>query len=188
VIVTLETEFAQGGLEIVHAKTLAPIPKPVMLLVGERELLITPVPDTRVHEPLPTVGLLAAIVVVGLKAQIVWFGPALANDGAAFVVIVIFETEEAQGELLIDQVKTVNPGVNPVIEDVGERELVIMPDPETLIQLPIPIEGALAARTVDPAVTQTVWLEPAFEIVGAAIPVIVTFEIEFAQGELEMLH
>lgn len=66
VIVTFETDAAQGGLEIVQAKTLFPKPNPVIAVVGESELEITPVPETRVQAPVPTVGVLAVIKVLGL--------------------------------------------------------------------------------------------------------------------------
>ena len=69
VIVTFETEAAQGGLEIVHAKTFVPTVSPVILVVGDKELLMIPLPEISVHAPLPTIGVFAAMVVVGLEIQ-----------------------------------------------------------------------------------------------------------------------
>ena len=65
-IVTFELEEAQGELEIVHANTVFPKPKPVMLVVGESEFVIVPLPETSVHTPVPTTGVLAAMNVFAL--------------------------------------------------------------------------------------------------------------------------
>ena len=62
VMVTLETELAHGGFEIVHAKTFAPTPKLVIADVGDNEFVIVPEPETRVHAPVPTITALAPIV------------------------------------------------------------------------------------------------------------------------------
>ena len=69
-IVTLETEFAQGELEIVHAKTLVPTAKAVIPETGEVGEEIVPLPETKVHKPVPTVGVLPAIKTVGEEIQI----------------------------------------------------------------------------------------------------------------------
>jgi hypothetical protein len=114
--------------------------------------------------------------------------PALAISGKALVVMVTLETEAAHGELLIDQVKTVIPAVNPVSVEEGDNELVIIPEPDTLIHTPVPVAGALPARVVEPVLTQTVWFVPAFEMEGGAIPVIVTLAEDGAHGLFEIVH
>jgi hypothetical protein len=108
--------------------------------------------------------------------------------GRPLVVMVMSEVEDIQGELLIDQVRTVVPAVNPVMVLVAERELVIVPLPETFIHRPVPEVGMFPARVVDPVLTQIVWLGPAFEMEGSGIPVIVTFEAEAGQGKFVILH
>ena len=50
---------------MVHWKTLLPKPKPVIEVVGERELVIVPLPETNVQTPVPKMALLAAIIVLG---------------------------------------------------------------------------------------------------------------------------
>ncbi len=80
-IVTVDTEGAHGALEMVHAKTLFPNPKPVIEVVGESELVITPVPETNVQTPVPTVAVFAVINVFGLVIHSVWLEPALAIVG-----------------------------------------------------------------------------------------------------------
>ena len=67
--VTLETEARHGALEIVHSKIFVPKPKPVIVVFGEVGLVIVPLPETKVHNPVPTVGVLAVMVVVGEDIQ-----------------------------------------------------------------------------------------------------------------------
>ena len=45
-------------------------------VVGERELVIVPLPEIKLHVPVPTVAVLAVIKVFGLLMHIVWFVPA----------------------------------------------------------------------------------------------------------------
>ena len=66
-MVTFELEGAQGAFVMVHAKTLFPNPKPVILVVGESELVIVPIPETKVQTPVPTVAVLAVMNVFGLE-------------------------------------------------------------------------------------------------------------------------
>ncbi len=54
---------------MVQANTLFPKPKPVIDVVGDNELVITPVPETKVQTPVPTVAEFAFIVVVGEEIQ-----------------------------------------------------------------------------------------------------------------------
>ena len=65
-IVTVEIDGAQGAFEIVQANTLFPKPKPVILVVGDNEFVIVPIPETKVQAPVPTTGALAVINVFGL--------------------------------------------------------------------------------------------------------------------------
>ncbi len=71
VIVTFELDEVQGLFEIVQAKTFAPSPNPVMLVVGNNELVMVPLPEINVHAPAPTPGEFAAMAAVGLLIQIV---------------------------------------------------------------------------------------------------------------------
>ena len=61
-IITFETEFKQGGFVMVQRKTFIPTPNPLMVVVGDKELVIIPEPAIKVHAPVPTVGVFAAIV------------------------------------------------------------------------------------------------------------------------------
>ena len=69
VIVTFEIDAAHGAFEIVHAKTFVPKPNPVIVVVGESEFVIVPIPETNVQAPVPTVAVFAFIVVVGEEIQ-----------------------------------------------------------------------------------------------------------------------
>ena len=84
----------QGALLMVQPNTFAPTPKPVTPEVGELEVVIVPAPETSVHEPVPTVGVLPARVAVA--AHTVWSGPALAALGVAITVIVPVAFTEPQ--------------------------------------------------------------------------------------------
>ena len=68
VIITSSVEGVQGGLEIVHRKVAVPgTAKPVASELGEVGVVVmVAVPDTTLHAPVPTVGVLAAKVVVVL--------------------------------------------------------------------------------------------------------------------------
>ena len=82
---------------MVHAKTLVPKPKPVILVVGDNELVIVPEPDTNVHAPVPTIAALAVITVVGEETQSVWLDPAAEIVGTSFTIIATVEVEAKQG-------------------------------------------------------------------------------------------
>lgn len=51
---------------MVHANTLVPTPNPVIVVFGESEFVIVPLPEISVHAPVPTVGVFPAITVFGL--------------------------------------------------------------------------------------------------------------------------
>ena len=68
-------------MEIVQAKTLFPKPNPVIVVVGNNEFVITPVPDTNVQPPVPTAGKFPFMVVDGEEMQSVWLEPAFAILG-----------------------------------------------------------------------------------------------------------
>jgi hypothetical protein len=68
-MVTFEVEGEQGLFEIVHPKILLPKPKFVILVVGESEFVIVPLPEINVQTPVPTIAVLAFITVVGEEIQ-----------------------------------------------------------------------------------------------------------------------
>ena len=64
VMVTVLVDAGQGALLIVHWKTLAPTPNPVMPEVGEEGVVMAPAPLTSVHKPVPVVAVFPANVAV----------------------------------------------------------------------------------------------------------------------------
>ena len=69
----------QVPLLIVHTNVLTPAVKPVTPDVGDVGVVTIPDPAVTVHIPVPTVGVLAASVVVA--EQMVWSGPAADTVG-----------------------------------------------------------------------------------------------------------
>ena len=69
--VIVETDGAQGGFEIVQAKTFVPKPIPVTDVVGDNEFVIVPLPETNDQLPVPIIGVFAFIVTFGVLKQIV---------------------------------------------------------------------------------------------------------------------
>ena len=67
----------------------------------------------------------------------------------------ILHEDAKQGAFAMVQAKTFVPNGKPVIEVVGDNELVIVPDPEIKVHAPVPI-AAVLAFIVAPAVVQTV--------------------------------
>ncbi len=68
----LDTEGTHVPEVIVHAKTLLPVGAPVIVVFANKEFVITPPPETKVHFPTPTpVAVLAAMVAVGADIQTV---------------------------------------------------------------------------------------------------------------------
>ena len=187
-IAIVEVEAAQGGFEIVHAKTFVPNPAPVTEVVGESEFVIVPLPEINVHTPIPTVGVFAAIVVVLDEIQSVWLLPAFAIVGTSSTTIAIVADEEAQGAFEIVHSKIFVPKAKPVIVVFGKVGFVMVPLPEINVHCPIPTVGVFAVIVVVLEEIQSVWLVPAFAIDGIFSTLIATVDEDGAQGELEIVH
>lgn len=145
VTVRFETEGIHGRPEIVHAKTFIPAPKPVIVVTGDKEFVMIPLPETKDHAPLPTVGVFAAVVILDEEGQTVWDGPAFDIVTSGFIVIVTFEEDGVQVLFVIVHAKILFPNPKPVTDEVLESEFVIAPDPETKLHEPTPITGVFAA-------------------------------------------
>ena len=77
--------------------------------------------------------------------------------------MVTCELDDEQGEFDIVHSKMLGPTPKPVIPEVGEPEVVIVPVPLINVQVPVPIVGVLPAKVA--VVAQTDWSEPAAEVV-----------------------
>jgi len=155
-IKTVEDDAVQGELEIVHWKMFVPKPRPVIAVAGDKEFVMVPLPEIKLHVPTPTTGELAAIMIFGFEMQIFCVGPAMDAVGISFTIIATVEDEAAQGELEMVHSKIVVPKPSPVTEVVGERELVMVPLPEIKLQDPTPTRGTFAVIVVPGLVMQSV--------------------------------
>ncbi len=100
----------------------------------------------------------------------------------------MLDTDAAQGAFEMVHAKTFVPRANPVIDVVGDNELVIEPNPETSVHTPVPTVGVFAAINVFGLVIQSVWLGPARAIDGTLLTVIVMLLTEATQGALETVQ
>ena len=152
-------------MDIAHCNTLEPTAKLLAELVAEVLLLIVAIPETTVHEPVPTVGGLALRFTLGDEIQIDCVDPAFETVGKLSTCTVMLDVLK-QPPLLSRHCKTLFPTPKFVAELLKDPGVVIVPVPETTDQVPIPKVGALAARTVVGVLTQSVWLLPASAMPG----------------------
>lgn len=68
--------------------------------------------------------------------------------GTSSTIIETVDEEARQGEFEIVHAKTFVPSANPVIEVIGESELVIVPEPEIKLHVPTPTVAVLAVINV----------------------------------------
>ena len=172
VIITSSVEAVQGALDIVQRKVAVPgTAKPVTPEDGEEVLVTVAVPEITDHAPVPTVGVFADKVAVVTSHAGFISAPALAAVGLSLLVMVISSDVAVHGALLMVQRNTFAPTPKPVIPEVGELEVVIVPAPETSVHDPAPTVAVLPARVA--VVAQINWSAPAAALVGVAITVIV---------------
>lgn len=187
VIVRFETDGGQAALVIVHAKTLLPKPRPVMVVVGEVADVIAPVPETNVQLPVPTAGVFPFSVVEGLLIQMVWLVPASAVVGTWSTVIETVDVDEEQLFVIVHaNIFTPNPKL--VIVVVSRLTFVIVPLPDTTLHEPVPMAALFAAITTFGLLIQTVWFGPALATVGAGSTRICVVAVEAAQTPLLMVQ
>ena len=72
-------EVTQVPFVMVHIKVLMPAVKPVIEVVGFKELVITPEPEIFVHVPIPPPVAVLAAITGTLPTHKVLLGPALAT-------------------------------------------------------------------------------------------------------------
>ena len=148
-------EAAQIPLEIVQPKvTEAPAFKPDIDVVElEGEVIFAPLAaPTKLHKPVPTEGVLAAIVKAPLLHW-VWAIPAFEVVGLELLVKTTSLVVEGQLPFVIVQRKVTElPTVKPeMVEDGLLREAIEAPFVAPIIdQLPVPTEGAFAAIVNEP--------------------------------------
>jgi len=164
-----------------------------MLVVGEEAdtMLAALGPLTCDQEPVPTLGVFAAISAVPTDVQMDCGGPALAVVGGVLTAMETLLVLAAQGELVMVQRNTYVPAVViPLMSVVGKAlfTMLAVTGPLTWDQAPVPIPGVLATMVALPPVVQMVWLEPALAVVGNGLEVMVTSLVLAVQGLLLMVQ
>src|ERR1051325_3976428 len=144
VITTVSVDEGQLALLIVQTNVFAPTERPVTAEVGLPGVVTLALPAITVHTPVPTVGALLARAAV--VEQTVWSGPALAVVGAASRVMTTVSLEDPHEPLLTVHLKRFGPTPRAVTVDVGLPGVVIVPEPLTRLQVPVPTEGVFPAR------------------------------------------
>lgn len=134
----------QAPLLIVHRKvTLVPAVKPVNPVVALLLVVITPLPLTTLHAPMPVVGVLAVIVAV-VTLHTDWSAPAEDAVGGAAISNCTSSILTVHPPLLIVHLNvTVLPTVNPVTVVVGEFAVVIVHVPLNTLHKPVPLVAVL---------------------------------------------
>lgn len=152
VIATVDVEFGHTPFPIAHWNTFVPKPKLLIVVLFKLGFVIVPIPETKVHVPVPTEGIFAAIIAP--EEQTDWDGPAFETVGLSSRFIETVEDDEGQTPLLIVHCKIFTPTVSDVKPDVGKIGAVIVPPPETKFHNPAPIVGMFPASVA--AVEHTV--------------------------------
>ena len=137
-------------------------------VLGLSDGVKNPFPVITDQLPVPDVGVFASKLIV--SEQITRSFPALAVVGGVLIVIVTTAESGSQPADVTTQLKTVLPGVRPVMDVVLDASSVNTPEPLRIFQFPIPLVGKIAASEVESL--QISWFAPAFIGLGGALVVI----------------
>jgi len=80
---------------------------------------------------------------------------------------IVTEDVDVQDPLVMVQLKTLSPMLNPLTDVVAFEGFEIVPLPLTNAHWPVPATAVFPVR-VAVVIPQSVWFEPAFAVVGAA--------------------
>ncbi len=145
-MITLSLDAVHGLLEIVHTKVALPVVKPLTPDNGSFGSVIVAVPDTTLHTPVPTVGVLPARVVTATLHK-AWSGPDTDTVGNSRIVITISSVLLAQpGAEIVQRKVALAPTVKPVTPDNGSVGVVIVAVPDTTLHTPVPDVAVFAAN------------------------------------------
>lgn len=142
IMATVEVVAGHTPLDIVHWNTFVPTDKKLIADVGELGDKTAPLPEIKDHVPVPTVAVFAAKVALNAHTDCV--GPALAIVGKSSRTTATVDIEAAHTPLVIRHLNTFVPTPNPVIVVFGKVGEVIVPAPETKVQLPVPTAAVFA--------------------------------------------
>ena len=124
---------------IAHWKTFTPNPNPVTPLVESVGVVTIPAPEIKLHNPVPMVGVFAAMVAV--VAQTVWLFPAKDTVGFGSRIMATVEIDGGQTPLLMVHCNTFVPTDIAVMPVTFKVVVVIITKPEITVQLPVPTPG-----------------------------------------------
>lgn len=162
---TVSREGGQEPLVMVQTKRLLPMLMPVTSDEAEVGELTVPDPETTVHNPVPTVGTLAVMVVLEPR-QITWLVPAFDWVGCGSTVMTTVSTDGGQVPLVMVQMNLLGPMDKPFTDEEEEPALDIEPVPETSDQRPVPMVGIFPLNVAEEEHTD--WSIPALAVVGRA--------------------
>lgn len=128
---------------IVQTNVFIPLLIPVIDEVGDVGVVIVPPPETTVHNPVPSTGMFP--FKEDELEQMVESLPAAAVVGKGLMLKLTESTEAAQAPFEIVQINVFTPTPIPVIPEVGDAGVVIVPVPETSVHIPVPIVATFPA-------------------------------------------
>jgi hypothetical protein len=130
----------QLPLVILHSNTLLPELSPVTGLFGLLGSVTTAFPATTIQLPVPAPGALAVKTASPLHTE--KSSPAAAASGGKLRVMVTSSNVAGQETVAaMVHLKTLAPAPSPIIELFGLLGSEIVPDPETTVQVPVPVVG-----------------------------------------------
>ena len=122
---------------------VVPAVKPVISLVAVVLEVITPLPLTILHAPVPVVGVLAVTVAL-VTLHRFWSDPAAAVVGKGEIIIITSSVLALHAPLPIVHLKlVVVPTVIPVTVVLGLVGVVIVQVPVTILHVPVPVVAVL---------------------------------------------
>jgi uncharacterized protein YejL (UPF0352 family) len=149
-MLTWSVDDAQEPLLMVHSNTYVPaVVKPVIVVDSEDGVVIVAVagPLIWVHAPVPTEGVLAAIVAVPEAEQTDCAEPAAEVVGTSLTTTLTWSLDAVHGPLEIVHSNTYVPAIKPVIVVVGKDAVVMLAvfGPLICVHAPVPTDGVLPA-------------------------------------------
>ena len=163
-----------------------PVPSAVTPLVGLVGLVMVPKPARRLQLPSPITGVLPEKL-VDVVAHRLKLAPALATVGLAKLVMLTVEVLGGHTPLLMVHANTLVPVPKAVTPLAGFVGVVIVPKPDTKLQLPLPIAGVLPDRLVA-VVAHKLKSVPALAVLGLKKRVTETVDVLGGHTPLLMVH
>jgi hypothetical protein len=185
--VKVEIGETQTPLIIVQPTTVFPKVNPVSKVVGEVDAVTAPLPESTDQLPTPVIGVFPNNVVVGDVIQILWLDPAKAGVALSSTMMSTVDVL-TQATFVILHSSVFMPTLKPLTLLVALFELLNMPPPASTDQLPTPRVGTFADKAALEVLAQTLWLIPAFAMLGMAYKLTRTRSVLSGQPGLNAVH